>query len=109
MPLDGNGNNEPPVPIMVREVQLRLPMSDDVEGDIQTMHRIRELFDQFQGDDRVVIHVACGTKQKRLRAGVRVDWCDDVARAVVEMLGPDSYELIEREEFPAGSNRLLSA
>jgi len=102
-------NNEPPVPIMVREVQLRLPMSDDVEGDIQTMHRIRELFDQFQGDDRVIIHVACGTKQKRLRAGVRVDWCDDVARAVVEMLGPDSYELIEREEFPAGSNRLLSA
>ncbi|HEX7101290.1 MAG TPA: DNA polymerase III subunit alpha [Nitrolancea sp.] len=102
-------NDEKPVPIKVREVQLRFPISDDVEGDIQTMHRVRELFDQFLGDDRVVIHVACGATQKRLRAGVQVDWCDDVARAVVELLGPDSYELVEREELPTRSNRLLSA
>jgi hypothetical protein len=73
------------------------------------MHRVRELFDQFLGDDRVVIHVACGAEQKRLRAGVQVDWCDDVARAVIELLGPKSYELVEREELPTGSNRLLSA
>jgi DNA polymerase III subunit alpha len=102
-------NDEKPVPIKVREVQLRFPISDDVEGDIQTMHRVRELFDQFLGDDRVIIHVGCGAKQKRLRAGVQVDWCDDVARAVVDLLGPDSYELIEREELATGSNRLLSA
>jgi DNA polymerase-3 subunit alpha len=102
-------NDEKPLPIKVREVQLRFPISDDVEGDIQTMHRVRELFDQFLGDDRVVIHVACGAEQKRLRAGVQVDWCDDVARAVVELLGPNSYELVEREELPTGSNRLLSA
>jgi DNA polymerase-3 subunit alpha len=101
-------NDEKPLPIKVREVQLRFPISDDVEGDIQTMHRVRELFDQFLGDDRVVIHVACGAEQKRLRAGVQVDWCDDVARAVVELLGPNSYELVEREELPTGSNRLLS-
>jgi DNA polymerase-3 subunit alpha len=102
-------NNEPPVPIKVREVQLRFLASEDVDSDIQTMHRIRELFDQFQGDDRVVLQVDCGDRQRRLQSGVRVDWCDDVARAIEEILGPGSFELIEREELPAGSNRLLSA
>jgi DNA polymerase-3 subunit alpha len=102
-------SDEKPVPVKFREVQLRLPVSDDVEGDIQTMHRIRELFDQFQGDDRVVIRVPCGPREKRLRAGVLVDWCDDVARAIVEILGPNSYELFEREEFPSARDRALSS
>ncbi len=102
-------SDEKPVPIKVREVQLRLPISNDVESDIQTMHRVRDLFDQFLGDDQVVIHLACGATARRLRAGVRVDWCDDVARAVVELLGPDSFELVEREVLSTGRDPRLSA
>jgi DNA polymerase-3 subunit alpha len=102
-------SNEKPVPVRVREIQLRLVASPNVDDDIRTMHRIRELFDEFRGDDRVVIHLDGGECQARLLAGVRVDWCEDVALALADLIGADAFELSEREEYQSPNARLLSA
>src|SRR6185437_12857304 len=68
-------SSEKPIPVKVREIHLHLTASPDLDGDIQTMHRIRDLFDEFRGDDRVVLHVSAGPSRTELAAGLGVDWC----------------------------------
>jgi DNA polymerase-3 subunit alpha len=102
-------STEKPVPVRVREVHLHLAASPDLEGDIRTMHRIRELFDEFPGDDRVVLHVSAGEYKSQLSAGFGVDWCDDVAAALAELVGPESFDISEREEFRQSEEQRLSA
>jgi DNA polymerase-3 subunit alpha len=102
-------SNEKPAPVRIREIQLRMPSSPSVDDDIQRMHRIRELFDEFPGDDRVMIHLHSGERLSRLAAGICVDWCEDVALALAEIVGADAFDLTERDEIPTPNRRLLSA
>ena len=102
-------STEKPVPVQVREIHLYLVASPDVEDDIRRMHRIRELFDEFPGDDRLILHVSAGNVKTELVAGMGVDWCDDVAAALAELVGAESFNLREREEFRQPSAELLSA
>ncbi len=105
----GRMSTEKPVPVQVREIHLYLAASPDIEADIRRMHRIRELFDEFPGDDRVVLHVSAGTEKLELAAGLGVDWCDDVAAALADLVGEESFKLTEREVFRQPSAELLSA
>ncbi len=73
------------------------------------MHRIRELFDEFRGDDRVVLMSARADKRRGLRSGSGVDWCDDVAVALKELIGPESIDINEREEFRQPAVQRLTA
>lgn len=102
-------STEKPVPVRFREIHLHLLASPDLDQDIRTMHRIRELFDEFPGEDRVVLHVSAGGQQARLSAGFGVDWCDDVAVALTEIIGSESINIREREEFRQPNVQRLSA
>ena len=102
-------STEKPVPVRVREIHLHLLASPDLDRDIQTMHRMRELFDEFPGDDRVILHVSSGSRKTDLTAGFGVDWCDDVSAALAELIGPEAIDISEREEFRLPSDQRLSA
>jgi len=102
-------STEKPVPVRVREINLFLVASPDLENDIRRMHKIRELFDEFPGDDRVILHVSSGDHQTKLSAGFGVDWCDDVSAALEDLIGSESFNIREREEFRQPASELLSA
>jgi len=102
-------STEKPVPVRVREIHLHLVASPDLDEDIRRMHQVRELFDEFPGDDRVILHVSAGDCKTELSAGLGVDWCDDVAAALADLIGPESFSLSEREEFRQPGAARLSA
>ncbi len=102
-------STEKPVPVRFREIHLYLVASPDIEQDIRTMHRIRELFDEFPGDDRVILHVSTGGRKSLMSAGLGVDWCDDVASALSDMVGAESFQISEREEFRQPEPQRLTA
>lgn len=102
-------STEKPIPVHFREIHLHLVASPDLDTDIRTMHQIRELFDEFPGDDRITLHVSAGEHKTDLTAGFGVDWCDDVAAALAELIGPESIDITEREEFRQPSVQRLSA
>jgi DNA polymerase-3 subunit alpha len=102
-------STEKPIPVRIREVHLHLTASPDLDGDIRLMHQIRELFDEFQGDDRVVLHVSSGQGRTELIAGLGVDWCTDVEAALKELVGLESFHVEEREEFRQPDAQRLSA
>ncbi len=102
-------STDKPVPVRFREIHLHLVASPDIDGDIRTMHSVRELFDEFRGDDRVILHVNAGDHQAQLAAGIGVDWCDDLSAALAELIGPESFQMSEREEFRQPSVQRLTA
>ncbi len=102
-------STEKPVPVRVREIHLHLLASPDLDRDVQTMHRMRELFDEFPGDDRVILHVSANGTKAVLTAGSGVDWCDDVSAALADLIGAEAIDVSEREEFRQPSEQRLSA
>jgi DNA polymerase-3 subunit alpha len=94
---------------MQREVHLRLPNSGAVESDIRAMHRLRELLDEFPGDDAVYLYVPGAEHEVALRASFGIDWCGDLERALREILGQGALHVVERAERQEPRLRLLTA
>ncbi len=46
------------------------------------LQRLAALFTTFRGDDTVILKFNLGDEAKALRIGPRVDWCEDLERAV---------------------------
>jgi len=98
-----------PKSVVVRDVHVRLPDTGDVAADVETMHRVRELFDQFPGDDGVVLHVPARGRTVLMRASLSIDWCPDVERALEELLGPGCATVSERTMLVPAEPRRLTA
>lgn len=81
----------------VREVHVRLAHRRNPREGVQALHRLRALFDEFPGDDHVVLHLPRAEGETALLAGVRVDWCRDLSSALGEMLGENSVGVVDRE------------
>jgi len=98
-----------PKSVVLRDVHVRLPDTGDVAADVETMHRVRELFDQFPGDDGVVLHVPARGRTVLMRASLSIDWCPDVERALEELLGPGCATVSERTMLVPAEPRRLTA
>lgn len=93
-------------PMVVREVHVRLPAGKDVASDVALMHRVRDLFDEFPGDDVVVLHVPARGREVLMRAGVQIDWGPDLSAALEELIGPGRASMSERTIMPDPEPRL---
>jgi len=82
-----------------RVVHVRLPVSDNVDDDIEQMHALRELFSQFPGDDEVVLHLPVGDREIVLRARLHVDWCEDFVRVVTSILAGKGAVWVEEHRL----------
>ncbi|MDI3340376.1 MAG: DNA polymerase III subunit alpha [Sphaerobacter sp.] len=100
---------EEPTPVVVRDVHIHLPDSGDLAADVAVMHRVRELLDQFPGDDGVVLHVPARGRTVLMRSSLRIDWCPDVERALEELLGPGGASLEQRTELATAEPSRLTA
>ena len=90
-----------PEPVVTRLVQIRLPVSTDVDHDIATMRQLRDLFDEFHGDDTVILRLPVRSGEMRLQPSRRVDWCADLALALEELLGPETATVTEHSGTPS--------
>ncbi len=52
-----------------------------------TLQRLSTLIATFPGDDEIILVFSLGGRRRAIRAGSRIDWCDDVANAVADCLG----------------------
>ncbi|HEU5423852.1 MAG TPA: OB-fold nucleic acid binding domain-containing protein, partial [Nitrolancea sp.] len=86
------------VPQLVREVHLRLPRGTS-RAELNKMHRLRTLLDEFPGDDQVVLHLPARGAEVALLAGLRIDWCGDLSAALGELLGEEHVGVVDREEL----------
>jgi len=84
-----------------RRVHLRLPVTDDVERDIEHMHALRELLAQFPGEDELYLHLPVGNREIVLRTRLRVDWCEDFAHVVRSALAGEGAIWVEEQTSPA--------
>jgi len=69
-------------PVERRTVVVRL---EDVSW--QRLQRLASLFATFRGDGDLVLVFKLGNDLRAIRVGHRVDWCEDLERAVNECLG----------------------
>ncbi|MFW6073962.1 MAG: DNA polymerase III subunit alpha [Chloroflexota bacterium] len=53
----------------------------------QELNRLSELFQNFEGNDRVVLRFYLGGQYRAIRVGYTVDWCPDLRNAVEDCLG----------------------
>jgi hypothetical protein len=70
-----------------RTVRLRVAIDGPPETCEARLRQLGDLLRHFPGDDGVVI-VLRGERDRCLRSGLQVDWCDDLRRAVEEIIGP---------------------
>jgi DNA polymerase III subunit alpha len=98
---------EPPAPEPIRfnEVIVNLPVSEDLDSDIELMRRLRSVLDEFPGDDRLVLKLPKNGHHVTLRSSLTIDWCFDVEMALSEILGEDRVEVSERVEMPEPESR----
>jgi DNA polymerase-3 subunit alpha len=86
----------PPPEVPRRTLHLRLPATNDVAADIGLMHKLDELLRLYDGDDDVVIHVATSNSVVQLLSrSRRVDWSDDLACALRQLLGGNRINVEE--------------
>jgi len=79
-----------------RVVHLRLPATDDVWRDIETMQHLDSILRRHEGDDRVVIHIPTGARETILQSRTRgVEWNDILASEIRQLLGQEQVELEE--------------
>lgn len=60
-----------------------------LQDDVGAMNRLASLCREFQGDDRLYIRLEMGEQRRLLRSGFRVDWCDDLRKAIADLVGGD--------------------
>ncbi|HEY8445802.1 MAG TPA: DNA polymerase III subunit alpha [Thermomicrobiales bacterium] len=83
-----------------RVVHLQLPTAPDVEQERRLMHDLYELLLHYEGDDEVVLHVPTSKGPVKLRSrSRRVEWSNELAAALTQVLGPERFEV--REELLA--------
>ena len=64
------------------------------------MHDLYELLLHYEGDDEVVLHVPTSKGPVKLRSrSRRVEWSNELAAALTQVLGPERFEV--REELLA--------
>jgi DNA polymerase-3 subunit alpha len=70
-----------------RTVRLRVDIAGPAEACEARLRQLGQLLRHFPGDDSVLL-VLRGERERCLRSGLSVDWCDDLRRAVEEIIGP---------------------
>lgn len=108
--LDNLTEPPPPEPIRFNEVLVSLPISDDIETDVNLMRRLRTVLEEFPGDDRLVLKLPKNGHHVTLQSNLSIDWCFDVEMALSELVGENRVRVSERVETPSDNRRLaLSA
>lgn len=51
------------------------------------LQRLSSLISTFRGDDEIILVFKLGSERRAIRAGTKVDWCEDLEVAVAECLG----------------------
>jgi DNA polymerase III subunit alpha len=83
-------------PLSRRQLQLRLPMSENYDLDVKLMKDIFQILTDYEGDDDVVITIPTRQGQIALKSRTRrVEWNDRLRDALVRVVDPRYIELIE--------------
>ncbi|MFM9107869.1 MAG: DNA polymerase III subunit alpha, partial [Chloroflexota bacterium] len=84
-----------------RTVHVRLAASEDQWEDVSAMNRVAAALVDFEGEDRLVLHVPTAQGMVRLQSrSRRVHWCDELAAALAEIPGVVSVLLEEPARTP---------
>ena len=95
----------PPEPVRFNEIQVSLPVSDDLGQDVELMRRLRGVLEEFPGDDRLVLTLPLNGHHISLTSGLNIDWCFDVEMALTELIGDECVNVNERVETPRNDSR----
>ncbi|MDP9371545.1 MAG: DNA polymerase III subunit alpha [Chloroflexota bacterium] len=80
-------------------LHLRLTPSGDYWRDIQRLNDLDQVLKHFEGDDRIVLHVAAPAGTRSFRADRRgVDCCAELEKALVGLLGTRAAFRVEQPE-----------
>jgi DNA polymerase III subunit alpha len=83
-------------PTARRQLQLRLPMSDDFDLDVKLMKEVFSILTEYEGDDDVVITIPTRQGQVALKSRTRrVEWNDRLRDALVRVVDPRFIEVLE--------------
>jgi DNA polymerase III subunit alpha len=88
----------PPEPVRFNEVLVSLPITENLDSDVELMRRLRTVLEEFPGDDRLVIKLPQNGRDVVLRSSMSIDWCFDVEMALSELLGENQVRVHERIE-----------
>jgi DNA polymerase-3 subunit alpha len=70
-------------------VMVTIHRNGSLQEQIDAMNRLAALCREFRGDDSLYIRLRLGEQQRLLRSGFRVDWCDDLRKAIADLVGGD--------------------
>ena len=77
-------------------VEIHLPVSDDVWGDISVMQKVLEVMDRHEGSRPVDLLIREGVVLRRFRCRKRrVEWSEDLAEELSSVIGSGRVNLVE--------------
>jgi DNA polymerase-3 subunit alpha len=83
-------------PIARRQLQLRLPMTDNYDHDVKLMTDVFSILREYEGDDDVVITIPTRQGQVALKSRThRVEFNERLRDALVRVVDPRFIELVE--------------
>ncbi len=86
-------------PIKTQRLVIRLKQTSDKAGDIAGLHKITNILRDFPGYDEVNLMVDNEKKVFKLRlSGMRVDYCPELHRRLVEVIGEDGVKLETKDD-----------
>jgi hypothetical protein len=86
-------------PIKTQRLFIRLKQTSDKAGDIASLHKITNILRDFPGYDEVNLMVDNEKKVFKLRlSGMRVVYCPELHRRLVEVIGEDGVRLETKDD-----------
>jgi DNA polymerase-3 subunit alpha len=86
-------------PVKTQRLIIRLKQTSDKAGDIAGLHKITNILRDFPGYDEVNLMVDNEKKVFKLRlSGMRVDYCSELHRRLVEIIGEDGVKLETKDD-----------
>jgi DNA polymerase-3 subunit alpha len=82
------------VPVKTQKLVIRMKQTNDKAGDVANLHKINNILRDFPGYDEVNLMIDNEKKVFNLRlSGMRVDYCPELHRRLVEIIGEDGVGL----------------
>jgi len=86
-------------PVKTQRLFIRLKQTSDKAGDIASLHKITNILRDFPGYDEVNLMVDNEKKVFKLRlSGMRIDYCPELHRRLVEAIGEDGVRLEKKDD-----------
>jgi DNA polymerase III alpha subunit len=76
-----------------RKVIIDLISTDDVEGDTNKLIKIKDIVEDYTGEDEVILHIENGTKKYTARLQQTTGYCDELFRQLTDILGEEGVRV----------------